>query len=514
MVNSLVVFGSLVVDETLHIDNPYAYVGQAISWNPGSKTIMISRNAVVQTPFYAPPAIHALIMPLESGEFKSGEKVNALPEGGYGPEVNIDTGGVRLVKWDEGENQMPGCEYSKFLFPKQSLGGGGTNVCFALHAVFRNIPKRYISVSSKYSDKRVEDGLSSLFDVGELRLLDIDPLPPVNIVIEGIGDDRFLVKSPRKRDVFAPYQEAEAEVCMVNTVYPWHVAVNALIEALRAKRGGVIACTIPLCDFNLIPENIGAELADLTREKLGGDFKDSFVRSIYSFIRDVVMKRSDNLVYIFNEAELAHFAREKRKEFGVLNLNREAIFSGVVRALHWLRSVQDGAKPEIIVTLGKHGTLYLDKEDDLHFCSVLLEQEIHKAVGNKNAIGDLFAAMVLGIHYARGGRGIVPILAPDGDVIKYSYVPSTLIASTAAAEDGVYNGFMRVDPQSINRLIELKVPHYSFFGSIYDIALGETEDSVEEMLTKGLTGLRKGSVEVCCSLDQLVDDNLLTATMP
>jgi hypothetical protein len=297
---------------------------------------------------------------------------------------------------------------------------------------------------------------------------------------------------------------------MVNTCYNWFIAINGLIEALKADKGGVIACTAALCDDKQIPEQTGVMLAQTVKDKLG-DFKQPTVNSIHSFIRDVVMKRANNVVYIFNETELAQFAKEKRRDFDVLDLDKDALFSGVVRALLWLRGVQAGAKPEVIVTLGLHGALYLDKDDDLHYCRVMRDRELQRVAGEKNAIGDLFAAVVLGIYYGRGQRGIIPIRNSNGDTIKESYIPPLLIAASAAADDGVYNGFMGVTPTYTNSLIEMKVTHYSFLGSIHDIDPASYAGKVGRVFEQKLNGLRKGVIQDPRALGQLVDRNLLTS---
>ena len=360
----------------------------------------------------------------------------------------------------------------------------------------------------------MEDALAPLFAPGGLILLKEDPKPAVNIIIEGIAGDRFIIRSPREKSIPIPYQEALGDVCMVNTCYNWYAALNGLIEALKAKGGGVVACTAALCDDKQIPQEIGAELAKIAKDKLS-DYTQPTVPSIHSFVHDVIMKRANNLVYIFNESELAYFVKKTRLQFDVLDLDKDAIFSGIVRALHWLRGIQAGAKPEIIVTLGMHGALYLDKEDDLHYCRTMTDKEMQRVAGEKNAIGDLFASMVLGLHYARGERGLVPIVTSNDSVIKESYVPSVLIAASAAADDGVYNGLMGVTPSYISSLIARKVTHYSFLGSINEIDpanyAGKVGIVFEQKLNGLLNGLRKGFIKESRALSQLVDRNLLTA---
>lgn len=511
----LTIFGQMVVDHVVHVKHPYESAnlrGKAIDWDPITGRIIVNKNAVISTPYIVPPNAMRLCFPLKAGEYKSGDKIDALKAGEYKTGDKIDAAGVSVVGWGEDAELYRESNLSQLGFVREVPGGGGTNVSYALHIIFGNIQKRYISVYSKHQDNRMEDALVPLFAPGGLILLKEDPRPAVNIIIEGIAGDRFIIRSPRERNISMPYQEASGNVCMVNTCYNWYTALNGLIEALKAKEGGVIACTAALCDDKQIPQETGAKLAEIAKDKLG-DYMQPTVTSIHSFIRDVVMKRADNLVYIFNEAELANFVKETRYQLDVLDLDKDAIFSGIVRALLWLRGIQAGVKPEMIVTLGMHGALYLDKNDNLHYCRVMTDREMQRIAGEKNAIGDLFAATVLGIYYSRGQRGVVPIVTPNssGSKIAESYVPSVLIAASAAADDGVYNGFMEVTPRLISSLIETKVTHYSFLGSIHEIDPGNYAGKVGVVFERKLEGLQKGVIKDPCALSQLVDRNLLTS---
>jgi hypothetical protein len=84
-------------------------------------------------------------------------------------------------------------------------------------------------------DTVIEDALTPLFTPGSLFLLKEDPAPSVNIIIEGIAGDRFIIRLPRQRNIPIPYQEARGDICMVNPCYNWFTALNGLIEALKAE---------------------------------------------------------------------------------------------------------------------------------------------------------------------------------------------------------------------------------------------------------------------------------------
>jgi hypothetical protein len=492
----LTIFGQMVMDHVVHVNHPHESAnlkGKALDWDPTSGKIIINENAVISTPYTVGDHARRLLFSLKPGEYKSGSKIDAMTE-------------EMVDKVDEQSLEQP--NLSKLGFPRSVPGGGGTNVCYALYKIFRNIQKRYAAVCSKLLNADTEGGLAPLFPPSGLSLLKNDPGPAVNIIIEGIAGDRFIIRSPIQRDIPAEYHERTGDICMVNSCPSWFTALNGLIEILKARKGGVIACTAALCDDTQIPNETGAMLAQIARKELG-DFKQPTVDSIHSFIRNEVMKRANNFIYIFNEMELAHFIKECR-DIDVLDLDKDALFSGIVRALRWLRGVQAGAKPEVVVTLGTHGALYLDKDDALHYCRTMTDREMQRVAGEKNAIGDLFAAMVLGVHYGRGERGIVAILGLDGSEITKSHVPSLLIAASAAADDGVYNGFMNVTPTYINSLIQMKVNHYSFLGSIYDIDPRNYVGKVGKVFEQKIDVLRKCVIKESCTLGQLVDRNLLT----
>lgn len=494
----LTIFGQMVVDHVVHTKHPYESAnlkGIAMNWDPITGKIVIADNAIISTPCIMPPAAIRLAFELHSGEFKTGDKVDAKI--------------VTALPFEEVATRFAGANLSQLGFPRQVPGGGGTNVSYTLYNIFGGIEKHYISVYSKNQNSVIEEALAPIFPPDGLLLIKEDPGYAVNIIIEGIAGDRFTVRSQRKRDILVPYKEQLGQFCMVNTCYNWSSAINGLVEVMRSDGGGVIACTESLCDDKPIPENIGKGLAEIVRAKLG-EYNKPLIPSIRSFIRDVVMPNKDNIVYIFNEAELAHFLKETRASFDVLDLENDALFSGIIRGLVWLRGVQSGAKPEMIVTLGKHGALYLDKNDNLHYCRVMTDREIQRVAGEKNAIGDLFAAVVLGIVYGRSNQGIVDIFDTKGNRIAESYVPSCLIAASAAADTGIYDGFMGVTPINVNSLIQRKVTHYSFFGSIHNIDPADYAGKVGLVFERKMERLRVGVIKDPCPLNQLVDPNLLT----
>jgi hypothetical protein len=492
------IYGQMVVDHVVHVRHPYESAdlrGKAIRWDETTGKIIVRDEACIATPHIVPPDALRLGFKIPAGEYRSRDKIKALS--------------VTAIPFSDVSKHFKGKNVSQLGFPRTVPGGGGTNVSYALYNIFGNIQKQYYSLYSKGQDSVIEQALAPLFPPGGLVILKEDPEPSVNIIVEGIAGDRLIVKSPRLQNLRVSYQDRVGDICMVNTCYSWSFAINGLIEAALSERAGVIACTQSLCCKDPIYEPAKDslnELMDITASKLNRtpSLKSP---SVYAFIRDVIMKFSKNLIYIFNEDELAYFVEGN---FDVKDIDDDAIMSGIIRALRWLRGVQGGLKPVLVVTLGRDGALYLDQDDYLHYCRVMTDREMQRVAGEKNAIGDLFAATILGITYGRGNRGEVSILAPDGNELMKSYVPSILVASSAAADSGVYDGFMGVTAKSVSSIIQRKADHYSFLGALQDIDASEYAGKIQAVLEKRLDKMRKGFIRETVPLNQLVDSNLLT----
>ena len=121
------------------------------------------------------------------------------------------------------------------------------------------------------------------------------------------------------------------------------------------------------------------------------------------------MPRSGDIIYVFNEHELDNFIGGTGETLFRVP-DSVVLFGNVIKALRKLRDFQRGARPRVFVTLGADGAICLDADNLLHFCRVARSQEVQKVLRERNAIGDLFAATLLGLYASGAERKYVPIL--------------------------------------------------------------------------------------------------------
>lgn len=489
------IFSQIVVDNTIHTERPYQssnLIHERFTWDDQG-IITIGQDVFISVPHIVPPRAERLVYHLPEGVYRTGAKMTAKS--------------VETVAWGNDNSAI------QLTFRDEMPGGGGMNNYFGLYKMFRGImPISLFSLFSKDQNSAFEEALQLLFAGNNLSLLKL-ATPAINIIIEGIAGDRIIVRAPQDRDIVVPYQTSNAKMVMVNTVYAWQLAFNALIECMIAPMGGAIACTESLCNRTVLSENDRDYIAQLAQDKLGITSLPNPL-SLQSFILDVMMPSSEKIIYLMNDAELAHIAERAISEFDIMYVTggepHGIMFSGMIRALKWLRKCQRDVCPEMIVTLGEDGAIFLDSDNDLHYCRVTTDQEMGRSPhGEKKAIGDLFASIILALHYGMEDRGKIAIRGDGNNIIKKSAVPLMLIAASATADAGVYDGIWHVNPKCVDGLIQDKHTHYAFLGPLEEVDIKNWATLVAEVnfniLAKGR--IRKDDLK---TLDQLVNPKLLS----
>lgn len=458
-----------------------------------------------------------VIFPLKPGEYMPGEKTTA------GDPIIADTDDDH-APISRGQSAWP--------LP----GGGAANVGRGLYRIFRSLPRRVVATCSRAQMAGFKTKLRAVWGGDDhVALCPLDNIAlGVNAVIEGLGTylERNITRAPQAGDVAIDWewQAVDPEsICMVNTIYNWRMAVWALLEATRAA-GCVIACTESLCSKKPIPQPLAAELAGYAKDRLGLARPLEPVQSVHQFIKDMILARDWESklppVWIFNETELGHFVDLPIWiKIGPVRkyVSTARILEGLIKFRDIEKSQGKSTRSAVFVTCGKFGAFALDQHDNLHHCDTLT---LNERVQEKNAIGDLFASVPLGvlasgiIEKARdlpgpgpsGARSHDSPVAPDQLWIAYG-----LLAASAAADSGVYDGFCHVSVAQVNSRLALKAGNYSYLSSVRELQeiFSAQDKDLESFVQDDVPKLRKAGFAAgqMPSLAALVEERVLTSAI-
>jgi hypothetical protein len=419
-----------------------------------------------------------------------------------GEKIPVPEEKVHVVDW-RGDIDRFGTEYvGRLGYVNRSPGGGATNCCYIISQVFPKLPIAFTGIYSEESDGIIEDCLETI--VGSADIQRVHKPMPINIVLEGISNNRVILKSPQPTELRPQHPLDSSGFMLVNTIYNVYLASACLAAAMESS-AGVVACTESLLNESRISsEEARAHVRDLGAS---GD-----VDSIFGFFRNVVLPSASGLTYVFNESEFHHLIKWRSKadeRIYVKNGDGRILFDQLVLGLSRFRELHAPHKLNVIVTVGSFGAFWLDQDDDLHYCAVLTSDETGKVEGQKNAIGDLFTGVLTALMFGYEGNHRVQIYDRYNAVIKESVVPPMLIAASAAADAGVFDGFYKVREKSVNSNIHLKTNHYRFLGKLNEIVLPKQLESLEEMLRSRLPDITRGQIKGATVLDQIVPGGLL-----
>jgi len=424
--------------------------------------------------------------------FRKGQKVDIPPEK------------VQILGWREDVRKFGEGNVGRLGYVVRSPGGGGTNCCYIIHQVFKKLPLGFSGIYSVETDELIEDSLSTILD-GEADIKRVNKIMPVNIVLEGIMNDRIILKSPQQTDVTVEGLSSDAHFMLVNTLYNVYFACAALRKAMEMP-SAVIACTKSLLNEAPIPPEVRGGL------KPYGVSDD--IDSVFSFFKNVILPGSPHLIYIFNEDEFQHLLKYRSAgddRVYVVNGEGRALFDQLILGMKLFRQFQAPHKTNLIVTVGRLGAFWLDTDDDLHHCAILTSDETGKIEGQRNAIGDLFAGVLTALIYGYEGAYTIEIFNSSGQVIKESLVPPILIDASAAADAGVFDGFYKVRYASVNSNIHLKTQHYRYLGNLNEIRIAKDLESLEDVMRPGgrFPDITKGQIKGATVLEQIVPRSLL-----
>jgi hypothetical protein len=420
--------------------------------------------------------------------FRAGEKISIPPEK------------VQVLDWGDDIDNFGEANVGRLGYVGRSPGGGALNCCYIISQVFPKLPIAFTGIYSEESDGIIEDCLGSIVQSKDIQRV---PTPmPINIVLEGISNNRVILKSPQPTESQFELSSKFSGFMLINTIYNVYLA-SACLAAAKAQPAGVIACTESL----LSESKISTVAAKAHIERCGAP---SEVDSIFDFFKTVVLPSARALTYIFNESEFHHLIKYRttgNQRIYVKNGDGRVLFDQLVLGLQEFGAWHAPHKVNVIITVGSFGAFWLDPDNDLHYCGVLTGDEAKKVEGQKNAIGDLFAGVLTALMYGYDGKHQAEIHNKN-QVIKESFVPSMLIAASAAADAGVFDGFYKVREKSVNSNIHLKTNHYRFLGKLDEIPITKHLESLEEMLKTRLPDITRGHVKGAAVLDQIVPKSL------
>ena len=419
-----------------------------------------------------------------------------------GDKVSIPEEKVNVVDWRGDMGRFGAENVGRLGYVSRSPGGGAVNCCSIISQVFPKLPIAFTGIYSEETDGIIEDCLASMVQSPDIQRV---PTPmPINIVLEGISNNRVILKSPQPTELLVESSLDSSGFMLVNTVYNVYLASACLCTAMHQPTG-VIACTESLLsDSKFSTPDAKAYVAARAAS--------SDLDSIFGLFRKVVLPSAKSLTYVFNESEFHHLIRWRSRgddRVHVKNGDGRVLFDQVVLGLETFREMQAPHRANVIVTVGSLGAFWLDPEDDLHYCGILTSDETGKVEGQKNAIGDLFTGVLTALMYGSDGNHRVEIYDRQDRVIKESFVPPMLIAASAAADAGVFDGFYKVREKSVNSNIHLKTNHYRYLGKLENIPITKELETLEEMLRTRLPDVTVGHVKGATVLDQIVPRSLL-----
>ncbi len=423
--------------------------------------------------------------------FRSGAKVPIPPEK------------LQVLDWREDLAKLGPDKVGRLGYVNRSPGGGATNCCYIISQIFPGLPMAFTGIYSRETDQIIEDCLKTI--VADTDILPVNDQMPINVVLEGISKNRIIFKFPQPRDIEPDHLRLESSFLLVNTAYNVFLASAALTRAITAP-SGVMACTESLLSEHVFPADIKSRLRLQHGEHLGT------ANSIFHYFRTSVLPAASNLTYIFNEDEFHHLVKFRARpdeRIHVKDGDGRILFDQLILGMQKFREWEGARHLNLVITVGEFGAFWLDAEDDLHYCAVLTSEETGKVEGQKNAIGDLFAGVLTGLLFMTHGRCEVEILDGSGGLVKRSTVPAMLIAASAAADAGVFDGFHKVRARSVNSNIHLKTGQYRFLGKLGEIKMVKNLESLENMLRTRVRDLTKGNIKVATVLEEIVSQSVL-----
>ena len=483
----ILVFGNVNDDVTLCIGEPYHDAGlfgpdRAIGII-GSQ-LLVKENGILSVPYEG----GRVLFSLKSGAYDPGKKCTAKAT----PTVNRNCSIEQIAKCFGIDVNDIKLSVGQSAWPLP--GGGATNIGRGIYRVFRGL--QYRTLVATCSQLQVEDFRKKLASVwGGAENLIFYPLDipiGVNVILEGLGTslDRNIFRGSQIRNAVLKNEWApvsSAGVHLVNTIYNDKVAIYALTEAMRAE-AMIIACTESLCADDAIDASLDAELVKFVNNHLGliEGMGIKKIGSVHKFLQNFVLPNARKTeipqIWIFNETEFGHFLEAlvwmQVGNQGKHIINTQEILKGFKTFRQFEHRESGKVKSVIFVTCGNLGAFALDSNDNLHFCSVL---DLKVPVQEKNAIGDLFASIILGVVAGgicdRAKTLSTPSKNPSGFVFdkNHQWVAYALLAASAAADSGVYDGFRHVTVANLNARLSRKAENYAYLGHI-DAVLGQFQN--------------------------------------
>ena len=327
--------------------------------------------------------------------------------------------------------------------PSLRLGGGGANVLFGFYDVFAQLKVELIATGEKPphgKGGRLDPFVMPLTNkIGPYIKIPLYDQPGINLAIEGLGPKRdrtiFTADISLQEETLQRIPPPRGKAIMVNTLYSPQVALDALAYACAPDRLGILALTKSLCSAKkLDPAVIARILKEHAHIKPGGDVS---VRSVHDFVTKLVLPKA-GCILIMNEAEIEHLV-------GIpIGIERRDTYiptlGGVVEGLRKVRSLQEGVKERVYVTLGADGAIVLTEDDRIVRCGIVEDRS--RIPTGKTAIGDTYATFILALETI--GNYIRPNNIPAEDVSK---------AAAAGADSGVYDGFGNLAVYKVNRFL-------------------------------------------------------------
>jgi hypothetical protein len=497
MNKTLLVIGQPVLDHVLDVDiiHQRGTLLKVMELDAGQ--IILNRNSYISTE-YGPGErlVFGPFQDIEDDERELGLTKAIGRKFRRGQKIQIPPEKIHIMEWREDIKKFGTENVARLGYVARSPGGGGTNCCYVISQIFKKLPLGFSGIYSEITDQIIEDCMKTI--VQEVELQPVNKHMPVNVVLEGIMNNRVILKSPQPSDLVPPRLNFDAEFIFVNTVYNTCLAVAALSSAMKASQG-VVACTKSLLSEDPIPASLRPNLLDFGLQP--------GMESIFSYFKQVILPGASKTTYIFNEDEFEYVVKYRSTADERVYVVHEGrvLFDQLILGMKVFRRLQFPNKTNLIVTVGEFGAFWLDTTDDLHYCAVLTSAETGKVEGQKNAIGDLFAGVLTALLFASEEAHEVEIVDSHDRFIKMSGTPPILMLASAAADAGVFDGFYTVNEASVNSTVHRKEHHYRYMGNLADVSIDKVElESLDDTLRNRLPDLTKGHIRVATPLAQIV----------
>jgi hypothetical protein len=463
---NITVFGNPVLDVIVNVAEGAAHVFDRVALEKAA-TIRKSGNLEFKPDTYI--CFFLMGEPLLWGPFNPGgqQEVYALGQKHKIPTISGRPAQEILKTKSKSVTTLPG--------PGLHIGGGGVNVLFGFYDVFARLKVQLIATVEKRGTKdlgRLDPFITPLTDkIGPYTEVPLYLQPGVNLAIEGLGPSKdrtiFTAELPTDEEDLEDIPEPAGKAIMVNTIYSPQVAIHALAHAAAPDRLGLLALTKSLCSKRQVDNRVFDRVLKChpgLRVPEGSCFG-----SVYDFVTNFVLPRG-RCICVVNEDELENLTAVpigvQRGEASMPTL------CGIVEALQKVRTIQQGTRTRVYVTLGPYGSIVLTERDDLIYCGIY-EDSSRRSTG-KTAIGDTYATFLLALETI--GNYIRPYNLPAQDVIK---------AAAAGADSGVYDGFGNLAVNKVNLFLGAPTRRLFSLGQLtaFDtkpwkaVGLGEMRDS-------------------------------------